>query len=349
MLKINAGHFAPDPSMTLSDFVEFSYLPWARAEHRASTYKGYREIWENQIRDRIGKLYLREIRTVHVSRMLRASAAQNDLTKTTLQHFKSMLSGIFTYAKNEGAFDGVNPVQGALIPSKARESEETFAYDLIQIIQILDILPLLPKSAIAMASFAGLREGELKGVEWLDYSGTELTVNRSIWKSVVNRPKTRASRDAVPVIPALALILEEYRISMGNPKSGVIFHSGDGEPMNMDALAQRVIRPAIEARGMPWHGWHGFRRGVASNLYALGANDKIVQRILRHSKPHVTRERYIKAFEPAVLEAMQKMQTTLDALKAVASNGQETYPGIAGKLLKPNRGEVAERLNAAVC
>ena len=87
----------------------------------------------------------------------------------------------------------------------------------------------------------------------------------------------------------------------------------------MDELAQRVIRPAIEARGLPWH---GFRRGVASNLYALGANDKIVQRILRHSKPHVTRERYIKAFDPAVLEAMQKMQTTLDALKAVASNGQ---------------------------
>src|SRR2546427_261270 len=82
---------------------------WAKAEHRASTYKGYREIWENQIRDRIGNMYLREIRTVHVSRMLRVIAAEKDLTKTTLQHFKSVLSGIFTYAKNEGAFDGVNP------------------------------------------------------------------------------------------------------------------------------------------------------------------------------------------------------------------------------------------------
>jgi integrase len=189
----------------------------------------------------------------------------------------------------------------------------------------------------------------LPGVEWSDYSGTQLTVNRSIWKSVVSRPKTRASRNAVPVISALAVILDEYRIFMGNPKSGVIFHSGDGEPMNMDALAQRVIRPAIEAHGLPWYGWHGFRRGVASNLYALGANDKVVQRILRHAKPHVTRERYIKAFDPAVLEAMQKMQTTLDALKAVASNGQQIYFEFAGKLLKSNRGEVAERLNAAVC
>jgi hypothetical protein len=79
-----------------------------------------------------------------------------------------------------------------------------------------------------------LREGELRGVQWPDYAGTELTVNRSIWRTVVNQPKTRASRDAVPVIPALARILDEYRRSMGNPRDGAIFHSGDGEPMDMD-------------------------------------------------------------------------------------------------------------------
>jgi len=47
----------------------------------------------------------------------------------------------------------------------------------------------------------------------------------------------------------------------------------------------------------------------------LGANEKIVQRILRHAKPHVTKDRYIKAFDPAVLEAMQRMQATVDVLE----------------------------------
>jgi integrase len=32
------------------------------------------------------------------------------------------------------------------------------------------------------------------------------------------------------------------------------------------------------------HGWHGFRRGIASNMYELGADEKIVQRVLRHAK-----------------------------------------------------------------
>jgi integrase len=133
-----------------------------------------------------------KFRTVDASRMLKGIADEHDLCKTTLQHIKSVLSAIFTHAKNEGAFD-VNPVQDARIPRTAREPGETFAYNLAQIRRILDILPLLPKAVIATASFAGLRAGELRGLQWPDYTGDSLGVNRSIWKSVVNQPKTRAS------------------------------------------------------------------------------------------------------------------------------------------------------------
>ena len=42
-------------------------------------------------------------------------------------------------------------------------------------------------------------------------------------------------------------------------------------------------------------------------------NEKIAQRILRHANLHVTKDRYIKAFDPAVLDAMQRMQATVDA------------------------------------
>ena len=322
MRRLNAGKFTPDSSMNLSEFVEKSYLPYIE-ELRASTKKGYREIWNNHIRDRVGQIRLREFRTVHASKMLRAIAEEHDLTKTTLQHIKSVLSGVFTHAKNEGAFDGVNPVQDARIPRTAREPGETYAYNLTQIRRILDVLPLLPKAVIATASFAGLREGELRGLEWPDYSGDSLNVNRSIWKSVPNGPKTRASGKPVPVIRQLAEILKAYRISMGNPAAGVMFHSGDGTPMDLDKLAQRVIRPLIKSIGMDWYGWHGFRRGIASNLYELGADEKVVQRILRHAKSHVTKDRYIKVFDPAVLAAMKSLETTLDTLSQCSANVQQ--------------------------
>jgi hypothetical protein len=60
-------------------------------------------------------------------------------------------------------------------------------------------------------------------------------------------------------------------------------------------------------------------KGVAGVLLAASAqpphaNDKIVQRMLRHAKPHVTRERYIKALDPAVLAAMKQMEPALDVV-----------------------------------
>ena len=115
----------------------------------------------------------------------------------------------------------------------------------------------MSEAVVAAASFAGLRRGEVRGLEWLDYTCESLTVRRSIWKTFINGPKTRASAKAVPVIRQLAEILNAYRISMGNPATGVMFHSGDGNPMDLDKLARRVIYPLVRniGFGMVWLAW----------------------------------------------------------------------------------------------
>ena len=51
---------------------------------------------------------------------------------------------------------------------------------------------------------------------------------------------------AVPVIRQLAEIPECVSPFHGNPATGLMFHSGD-EPMDLDKLAQRIVRPAVEA------------------------------------------------------------------------------------------------------
>ncbi len=315
MQTINRDRLNANSRITLASFVEGAYLPWTREEHRASTSKGHHEIWRNYLRERVGDFRVREFRTVDANRLLRTIAKEKDLTRATLQHIKSALSTIFIYAKNEGVFDGANPVEGALIPRHAREPRRTHAYDLSQVSQILKVLPLLAKSLIATAAFAGLRRGELRGLQWSDYTGTTLTINRSIWRSVVNPPKTRASRDSVPVIHRLAALLEEYRRYKGNPQAGVIFHSGNGLPINLYAFTRKLIQPELEANRLPWYGWHAFRRGLASNPYATGAQDILVQRVLRRSKAHVTRDCYIKVFDRTLIGAMERLQAQIEELE----------------------------------
>ncbi len=323
MQTVNRDRLNANSRITLAAFVEGAYLPWTREERRASTSKGHHEIWRNYLRERVGDFRVREFRTVDANRLLRTIAKEKDLTRTTLQHIKSVLSTIFIYAKNEGVFDGANPVEGALIPRHAREPRRTHAYDLSQVSQILKVLPLLAKSLIATAAFAGLRRGELRGLQWSDYTGTTLTINRSIWRSVVNPPKTRASRDSVPVIPRLAVLLEEYRRSIGNPQTGLIFHSGNGLPINLDAFTRKVIQPELEGNRIPWYGWHAFRRGLASNLYAMGAQDILVQRILRHAKAHVTRDCYIKVFDRTVIGAMERLQAQVEELEELERDSHQ--------------------------
>jgi len=55
----------------------------------------------------------------------------------------------------------------------------------------------------------------------------------------------------------------------------------------------------------------------------MGAPDKVVQRILRHSRPHVTKERYIKVFDHTVLAAVEKMQTRIDELTHAKKGRQQ--------------------------
>jgi hypothetical protein len=56
----------------------------------------------------------------------------------------------------------------------------------------------------------------------------------------------------------------------------------------------------------------------ASNLYELGADEKIVQRVLRNEKSRVTKDRHIEACDPAGLAAMTKLEATLDAMNQCA-------------------------------
>jgi hypothetical protein len=110
MQALNRDRLSTNSRITLTDFVEGAYLPWTKEERRASTSKVHHQIWSNHLRPRVEKLRLREFRTVTpIECCARSLKGRGSVTKTTLQHIKSVLSTIFTYARNEGAFDG--PIQ----------------------------------------------------------------------------------------------------------------------------------------------------------------------------------------------------------------------------------------------
>jgi integrase len=58
---------------------------------------------------------------------------------------------------------------------------------------------------------------------------------------------------------------------------------------------------------LSWHGWHAFRRGLATNLNRLGVADKTIQSILRHADISTTMNLYVKSIPADAVAAMRSL------------------------------------------
>jgi integrase len=309
LAPLNSGLLNPQSTMLVSEFVEKIYLgEYVEKNLRAATRKQYRDIWENHLKARIGKPTLRDFRTVHGERMLAQIAAQAKLGRSSLRHCKAFLSGAFKQAKRLGILDGVNPMMDVSIPRAPKTAEDTYAYSLSEIKAMLAMLEEPARTVVLTAALTGLRKSELRGLTWGSFDGKELTVTRSVWNSSVSEPKTRRSRSPIPVVRQLSGALEAHRLRMGVlAQPGLpIFQAGNGKPLNLDNLARRVIAPNAK-----WHGWHAFRRGLATNLHALGVDDKTIQAILRHSNVGLTMNVYVKSVNESQVSAMDALSEKL--------------------------------------
>jgi Phage integrase family len=100
----------------------------------------------------------------------------------------------------------------------------------------------------------------------------------------------------VPIIVPLRLLLDAVKPENA---SGWMFPNTIGGALDLDNLADRVIKPVFNAKGMKWEGWHDYRRGLATNLHELGVPDKVIQAILRHEDVSTTQRSYIKTVPPS--------------------------------------------------
>ena len=110
----------------------------------------------------------------------------------------------------------------------------------------------------------------------------------------------------VPIIRPLRLLLDRVK-----PASGWLFPNSIGGALDLHNLAERVIKPRFREKGLHWKGWHAYRRGLATNLHALGVDDKTIQAILRHEDVSTTQRSYIKTPPQIVTDAMAKLEAKI--------------------------------------
>jgi integrase len=352
----------PGASQRLADYIKNKYFPGIEPKYDGnqiisgdiapSTFNGYKKLFSGYLETRLGDIRLFDFDAPTAQRILDEIATTetnpdgDKLSKGTLAHIKHFMSGVITFAIRKGDLKSEhNPIRLVAIP-KGGAKKKTIAYDLAEIAKMMEVLPETASTVVAVAAFTGLRKGEIRGLKWQDLDTTDpndpkIHIRQTVWRTIEKGTKTAASEAPVPMVPMVHDLLEAHRNGF-KPGDYIFIGEKFGRSLNFDNLARRVVMPKLKEANIQWAGWHGFRRGLATNLYALGIKEELIRDICRHADIKVTREHYIK---PSTAQAQPAMKKLVKVFKKTQEQAAKQAEKTARDLREKMR-ETASRKSA---
>lgn len=306
MLKINA-ETAEHGDLMVADFWETVYLPHISDHKKPSTVAGYKQIWGQHLKNHFGDTTMKSYRTPMMARFLLG------LTKTqgqrTLNHIRSLASGIFSLAKSLGYVEQ-NPVMGVEQLGKVIPPKQTPHYSLEEVENIISALIDSPmaQAIIALSFFAGLRPSEVAGLQWgdIDFEHATVSIRRACVRGRIVTTKTLESVATLPLLPQALVPLMLWRKQA--VLSEWVFANERGNPIHMKDVVTRVIRPAVQKAGLKWKTLYACRRGAATCVVELtGGNAQAAAALLRHKPMAVTFQHYIKQNQTALTDGLKAL------------------------------------------
>jgi integrase len=295
----------PDRDVTVADFWENTYLPFVTEKKRHSTVYGYKKLWASNLKEHFGTRTLAEYRTADGYKYL--ESLTKTLGRNSLQHVRSLASGIFTRAVNLGLIDA-NPWSAVRL-QESKPPEPTVAYTLDQTIAILKALSGRVDAALvfSLAAFLGLRPSEIAGLKWEDIFDEEIHIRQAVVRGIAGDTKTPQSQRTLPLIEPVKSLVTAYREEMQGVTIGWMFPGRSSGPMKMESFIKNRIMPAVRKAGLPWYGLYAARRACATNLVALTGNVNAAHQVLGNSLA-VAMKAYIKPSAEAGLAGLKLLE-----------------------------------------
>jgi integrase len=133
---------------------------------------------------------------------------------------------------------------------------------------------------ILTALRSGMRQGELRGLQWssINWESRTVTVRHSLNDRTkrLEPPKNNRERH-------IPLDVDVYEMLYRRKKTtGYVFSDSDGQPFDSQRLVRR-LRAVRKKAGLRDFGWHTLRHTFASHLAMKGAPLHVVQALLGHS------------------------------------------------------------------
>jgi integrase len=275
---------------------------------RRSTVRGYKQIWNQHLKEHFASATLQHYEPRAGKQFLRSLTATQG--KNTIKHIKSLAGAIFKLAVDDEIIK-TNPWREVSVPEDAVAPSSTAHYTLAEAEDMISALAnrVDAQLILALSCFLGLRPGEIAALRWEDFDPEHIHIRRSVVRGIVGQPKTPESLAPLPLISQVRLPLELYRQQCENPGEGWLFPGRDGGPISeLHNMINRVIRPAVEGKGLKWKGLYAGRRGAATlAVEATNGNYHVAQALLRHKSMTTTLNVYKKQITPEAFKAGMKL------------------------------------------
>ncbi len=242
--------------LKIGELVEGHYFPDVESHLKSSTMHTYRFTWRHHLAHRISTKIARDFKRPDAFLLWKDIVREKPrISRWTMAHIRSFISGVFEWALNRGLYTGPNPALADL-PRGLVNNKKMRAYSMDEFSRLLDLFDgnVKVQAVLAVAFGGGLRKGEIQGLRWEDYEpsseGATIHVRQSCWNGVISTPKTDSSMDDVKLAPEFCGFMEAWRCELLKERPvtgqrGLMFGRSATEPINLDSLAWSQIKSIL--------------------------------------------------------------------------------------------------------
>ena len=293
---VQRGEFRQQSHVTFADH----WQPWIDAYagrtsrgFRESTRDDYRRALETHALPFFKAMRLAEIEPQHMKVWLRG-LADGGLSVSTIRNNFAPLRAMLADAAEDGLIRS-NPAAGVRVPANAKPADARPKVLTEREVQaLIEQIPAEHRLLVQVVAETGVRISEALAWTWADFDGMRLHVRRRLSRGDLGEPKSRYGKRAIPLRKATAQALWRHRkTTEWNGDEQPLFASETGTPLDASNLYHRVLRPARDAAGIEYGGWHRLRHTAATRLIESGARPDQAQRWLGHHDSAFTVRVYV--------------------------------------------------------
>ena len=309
----------PECKVTLSEYAGKYINLFLKGSVRESSLNLYMK-YKKTIDAGIGKELLTNVTTETLQRFFND---HSDMCESTLKKMRGFMSPIFEYAVEEGIIER-NPITKRLrINGTPEQSPDALSLeDLKKVIGILEELPDRHRRILSILLYAGLRRGEMLGLQWRDFdiANNVIHIRRQIKHNgntavVDNDLKTANGRRDIPLTDGMRKLLD----LKGNDPDTYFVVSG-AEPLTQkmynNAWQHTIGKKIKEVTGLKTVTAHQLRHTYLTHLEGTGIDPKTLSAIAGHSDVAFTLKRYVGVQPNKIVEAGRRIDNVMQGEKS---------------------------------